>query len=327
MMMGQSSRAPGRAGRCRAGRGRPVLAGAMLAAAGLLGAGIAGAPSQAQQAQRPGQARPAQAQPAPTQPAQPAAAEGILGFRSARFGMTEAELRAALRRDFPGSEQTIAAGVHPTERTRVLRLPLPDLIPGTGEAQAFYVLGFESRRLTMVTLAFASNPARGVPAESIVAAANQLRDYFAALPFIRAEGRVTNQPLADGSMLAFRGADAEGRMVSVVLTASATPIGTVVPGPAAEQQGAAQAGAAQPGSPALPLPPPSPAAPGGPGPGGASPAAPGASTPGAGGSGPGGTEGQPARPQVAAIVQARLIVTYARDPQNPDIFRIRPGQF
>src|SRR6266852_3184909 len=60
--------------------------------------------------------QPGKDQPAP--PAGPAAA--MDGFRLARFGMSEEQVRQAVRKDFPGAAMILMNEVAPTEKTTVL---------------------------------------------------------------------------------------------------------------------------------------------------------------------------------------------------------------
>src|SRR6478672_13750102 len=59
---------------------------------------------------------PGQNQVAP--PAGPPAT--IDGFRQARFGMSEEQVRQAIRKDFPAAAAKLTSAVHPSEKTTVL---------------------------------------------------------------------------------------------------------------------------------------------------------------------------------------------------------------
>src|SRR5271166_5195252 len=69
--------------------------------------------------------------PAAEQLGPPAAIEG---FRQARFGMNEEEVKQAIRKDFPAAGKLTTA-IHPTEKTTVLSLTTPDLLPHSGNAR------------------------------------------------------------------------------------------------------------------------------------------------------------------------------------------------
>src|SRR4051794_5640201 len=67
-----------------------------------------------QAAAAPSAAAPLGAAPTPTEDAK------IEGFRSAVFGMTEAQVRQAIRKDFPGPGEKVTNEPHASEKTTVL---------------------------------------------------------------------------------------------------------------------------------------------------------------------------------------------------------------
>jgi hypothetical protein len=75
--------------------------------------------------------QPEKEQPSP--PVEPPAE--IEGFRQARFGMSEEQVRQAIRRDFPAAAAKLTSTVHPSEKTTVLSLSVADLLPHTGNAR------------------------------------------------------------------------------------------------------------------------------------------------------------------------------------------------
>jgi len=165
--------------------------------------------------------RPAGAQTPPGRSGQgaPVAEEpaAIAGFRSAAFGMNEADLRKAIAKDFNVKPQDIKAEVHPAEKTRLLSVTVKDLLPDTGQALVIYHLGYKSKTLIQVNVVW-GRPVQAEPdPQRLVATANMLRNYFAAQKF-RPEGRVVNAPV-DGGIIAFRGFDASRRMVLLMLNA------------------------------------------------------------------------------------------------------------
>jgi hypothetical protein len=162
---------------------------------------------------------PTAAAPPPAE-AQPKPAARIEGFREAHFGMTEAELRRAIRKDFPQAVGRLRVAIHPTEKTTILSLTASNLLPDTGAARISYILGYKSKRLVQVNILWESDGKSAARDEAVVATANQLRDYFAAQNF-RSDSIVRNQKLADGAILVFRASDAEGSMVALVLSGAA----------------------------------------------------------------------------------------------------------
>jgi hypothetical protein len=156
------------------------------------------------------------AAPAPSAPA-PATAPAIIGgFRHARFGMTESEVEQAVRTDFPTAGRRLTVAANPSERTTVLSLPVTDLLPGSGPAWIFYALGYRTRRLIQINILWQSEGDSRERDQTIVATANNLRDYFLGEDF--AGGSVmSNRKLSDGSILVFEGIDRDRHMVLLLL--------------------------------------------------------------------------------------------------------------
>lgn len=119
--------------------------------------------------------------PAPAAPV-PAAEFEVKGFRSARFGMSRAEVAAAVQRDF-GPEAELVETFNPIERTTTLTLRLQRLEPGPGPASIAYILGAVSRRLIHVNVVWALEGDPPPEQRALVAAAGaQLTRYFQSLP-------------------------------------------------------------------------------------------------------------------------------------------------
>jgi len=164
----------------------------------------------------------AQSPAAPRERAAPAIliaeeASTIAGFRSATFGMNEADLRKAIAKDFNVKPQDIKAETHPAEKTKLLSVSVRDLLPDTGPALVIYHLGYKAKTLIQVNVVW-GRPVQPEPdPQRLVATANMLRNYFTAQKF-RPEGRVVNAPV-DGGIIAFRGFDSTKRMVLLMLNA------------------------------------------------------------------------------------------------------------
>jgi len=148
-------------------------------------------------------------------PATAGAAYELTGFRSARFGMTEQELRAAIGKDFGAKASALKAADNPLDQTKVLSLSVPELLPKGGTAEVNYTLGFKSKRLIQVTLIWskASDPA--ITADMITANGTLLASYFAGQGY-QANTLVQNKPSGNGLIL-FQGSDAQGRTTQALL--------------------------------------------------------------------------------------------------------------
>jgi len=151
----------------------------------------------------------------------------VEGFRSAKFGMTEAEVRAAIRRDFPQAAERIVSEQTPVERTQVLSIAVPNLIPDAGTARISYILGHQSKRLIQVRVLWGPPADATARPEALVNAAEALRAYFDSLDW--GSGSVERGvSLADGSTLVFRGLDEQGRMAQLQLMPAQGATGAVV---------------------------------------------------------------------------------------------------
>jgi hypothetical protein len=155
------------------------------------------------------------------EPAGPPAA--IAGFRTAQFGMSEDQLRQAIAKDFPTAATKLKKTTHPSEKTTVLILPVLDLVPNTGSAQVSYILGHKSKKLIQVNVVWRSDGSEEHN-ETVVGTANSLRDYFAGQSY-KSGSVVANRQLNDNAIVVFRGADAQDRLVLIVLHGSAAAAG------------------------------------------------------------------------------------------------------
>ncbi|MCW5746294.1 MAG: hypothetical protein KIT36_08870 [Alphaproteobacteria bacterium] len=200
-------------------------AGALLLAAAVAFPGARDARAQAPPDKPP--AKPAAAAPPAPAAASPAgtptAETGIEGFRSARFGMTEAQVRAAVKADFKLADSAIKAATHPVEQTRLLQVSVPDLVANGGVAHIHYVLGFRSKTLIQVNVLWSAADTAG--SETILAVAHALRDLFVSqgqTGRFKKESLVTNSRAPDGSVVIFRGADDKNRMIQLLFASAPT---------------------------------------------------------------------------------------------------------
>ena len=151
---------------------------------------------------------------APDQPGEPPAA--IEGFRNARFGMSEEQVRQAVHKDFPAPATKLASAVHTSERTTVLSIAVAELLPTTATARISYILGYRSKKLIQVNVVWTSD-GNAASDDAIVAAANSLLDYFLAQHY-NPDSIVANRQLADNTIVVFRADDPQGRTVLLVLS-------------------------------------------------------------------------------------------------------------
>ncbi len=140
----------------------------------------------------------------------------VEGFRSAQFGMTEAEVIAAINKDFNLFESDIRHHQNSTEKTNGLSITIQDILPATGKAMVTYIFGYKTKKLIQVNILWGKPAETNPDPEKLVAAANSLRSYFARQGFQK-DDLMMNARLKDGSVLVFRGTDRNGRIVLLLL--------------------------------------------------------------------------------------------------------------
>jgi hypothetical protein len=149
-------------------------------------------------------------------PATPATATASAnGFRSARFGMNEKAVRAAIVADFGVKDADIEAGQNLSERTRMLSVRVPDVLKDGGIATVSYSLGYKSNTLSQVSVLWAGDVDPQINADKLVSNANALQGYFGAAGYAP-DSVIVNAAVPEG-VLMFRGSDAEGRMTVLLL--------------------------------------------------------------------------------------------------------------
>jgi hypothetical protein len=161
-------------------------------------------------------AAPSAATPAP---AQPAVAQ-INGFRSARFGITDAEVRSAIERDFNLRGDAIQAQENKAEQTHVLIVRAANVLPGGGTASISYVFGFKSKALIQVGLSWSKATDDAMTPEQLFSNANVLQSHFLTEGY-KPDTVATNMPI-NGGVLMFRGSDAEQHTTMLILQGTFT---------------------------------------------------------------------------------------------------------
>lgn len=161
---------------------------------------------------------------APAQaPAAPAGAPAVMsnttaqveGFRSAKFGMTEAETRAAIMKDFKVKADAIREQSNPSERTRALLVTVPDLLPGGGVAEVSYVIGYQNKKLIQVSVAWSKATDDKMTPEQLFSNSSVLRAHFLGEGF-KPDTIASNMPV-NGGILMFRGSDVKDRTAILIL--------------------------------------------------------------------------------------------------------------
>lgn len=142
-------------------------------------------------------------------------AKAIDGFRSAKFGMNEADVRAAMAKDFGPKPDAIKVQDNASELTRSLLLSVPELLPNGGTAELSYVFGYKSKSLIQVGAVWSKGTDAAMTPEKLFSNANILRAHFMGEGF-KPDSIAVNMPVAGGIVM-FRGSDAKDRSVILLL--------------------------------------------------------------------------------------------------------------
>jgi hypothetical protein len=162
----------------------------------------------------PAPVAPAPANPGTAAPAAPGTA-AVSGFRSAHFGMAEADVRKAIERDFRVRPDAIHEEENKAEQTHVLTLQAADVLPGGGTAAVSYVFGYKSKSLIQVAVSWSKASDDKMNAEQLFSNANVLRAHFLSAGY-KPDTVATNMPV-NGGVLLFRGNDAQDHTTLLIL--------------------------------------------------------------------------------------------------------------
>tara|TARA_B100000676_G_scaffold306541_1_gene362972 strand:- start:3683 stop:4393 length:711 start_codon:yes stop_codon:yes gene_type:complete len=147
----------------------------------------------------------------------------IDGFRSAKFGMDEKQVVRSIRKDFKVPKTTVQRSKNSREKTTVLRITLPELLPLGGPAKINYIFGFKSKTLMHVSILWGKGAAEKVDAQSVVDVANFLRAHFLKNRY-KKEKFVSNRRINDREILIFQGLDKKNRAIILTLVGPAKNI-------------------------------------------------------------------------------------------------------
>jgi hypothetical protein len=179
-------------------RGAYLIVAAVLMASSLPASAATSATSSA--ASLPSQPDAAQLGPAVTQPVT------IEGFRSARFGMTEADVQQAIATDFHLTEKAVRQSKNQVPRTRILDLSVPDVLPDGGVARVDYVLGMSTHTLIEVNVTWSTATDPKVKPQTLVGNGEILQSYFLGEGFVP-NSVTTNAMLTNDRVLLFHGSE------------------------------------------------------------------------------------------------------------------------
>ncbi|MBR0688117.1 hypothetical protein JQ594_19470 [Bradyrhizobium manausense] len=141
--------------------------------------------------------------------------KAIDGFRSARFGMNETDVRAAITKDFNPKADAVKSQDNPSELTHSVLLSVPELLPNGGTAELSYVFGYKSKSLIQIGAVWSKGTDPALTAEKLFSNANILRAHFLSEGF-KPDSIAVNMPV-NGGIVMFRGSDAKDRSVILLL--------------------------------------------------------------------------------------------------------------
>jgi hypothetical protein len=131
----------------------------------------------------------------------------VTGFRDARFGMTEAEVRATIIKSFGLKTSDIATATNPVEGTTVLTVKVASLDPAPGAARVAYILGNKSKKLIQVNVVWGEDAApSAADVGAMMTAGSRLERYFAGFAWKKDAVRA-GIPVGENTVVLFAGED------------------------------------------------------------------------------------------------------------------------
>jgi hypothetical protein len=131
----------------------------------------------------------------------------VTGFRDARFGMTEAEVRATIIKSFGLKTSDIATATNPVEGTTVLTVKVAALDPAPGAARVAYILGNKSKKLIQVNVVWGEDAApSAADVGGMMTAGSRLERYFAGFAWKKDAVRA-GIPVGENTVVLFAGED------------------------------------------------------------------------------------------------------------------------
>jgi hypothetical protein len=160
----------------------------------------------------------------------------VIGFRSAHFGMDEAQVRSAIAQDFEPVSDNLSMLKNPAENTELLLLRVAELEPGPGPASVSYIFGAKSRRLMHINVVWKTDETPSDEARNKIAAAGmQLTNYFRDLSW-KPGASASGLPNGGNGLVLFAGLDPSNAGVEVrvsgVTTSGAESVASKPEGPA-----------------------------------------------------------------------------------------------
>ena len=139
----------------------------------------------------------------------------VTGFRDVRFGMTEAEVRAAATKAFAVKPADFNSAVNPVEGTTVLTVKVASLDPVPGPARIAYIFGYSSKKLIQVNVIWGEETSTPLDAGAMITAGTRLERYFAGFTWKKDTTR-GGVPVGDNTVVLFSGEDEKKGAVRLI---------------------------------------------------------------------------------------------------------------
>jgi hypothetical protein len=141
----------------------------------------------------------------------------VTGFREARFGMSEQEVRAVVVKTLGAKPADITSAANPVEGTNVLTVRASSLDPVPGPAQVAYIFGYSSKKLIQVNVIWGEEKTKE-PADpnAMITAGTRLERYFAGFAW-RKDTTRAGIPVGDNTVVLFSGEDEKKGAVRLIV--------------------------------------------------------------------------------------------------------------
>jgi hypothetical protein len=140
----------------------------------------------------------------------------VTGFRDARFGMTETEIRATARDSFAAKDDEMTVNANAIDGTTKLIVHVPLLESGLGEGRVEYFFGYKSKKLIQVDVIWGEDTNAPLNDAAMIAGGARLQHYFLECGW-RTKSVRAGVPIADNDVLLFSGEDDRNGAVRLVL--------------------------------------------------------------------------------------------------------------
>lgn len=141
----------------------------------------------------------------------------VTGFRDARFGMTEPEVRTVVAKTLGVAPADMTSAVNPIERTTVLTVRVASLDPAPGPGLIAYIFGYSSKKLVQINVIWGGDkPNDKADPNELIAAGTRLERYFAGFAWAK-DTTHADVPVGKNTIALFAGEDDNKGAVRLIL--------------------------------------------------------------------------------------------------------------